>query len=136
MLSGAGQKSWTISRRSTGIPGRHAQRESSRDGRGSLFRKNRRWKRLRTLESLGVQLETAWRDAAASAGVDVQWQRIDPCSAAISLRVPFTIYPMHFMPTATGSAAFSTECSTPAFYLAPSQFEAGFISRRSHPGRH
>ena len=87
---------------------------------------------LNSLQIPRCQLETGMR--TASAGVDVQWQReLDPCSAAISLRVLCSGIP-DALPCrpATGSARFSTECSTPAS-LAPSQFRSRVHFRRSHP---
>ena len=80
------------------------------------------------LEKLGAQLETGMRDAAKAAGVPVQFQRIGSLFCAY-----FTSHPVRNLADAMKSnrarfAKFFHGMLTEGIYLAPSQFEAGFLS--------
>lgn len=80
------------------------------------------------LESLGAQLEAGMRDAATSAGVAVQWQRIGSMFCGY-----FTSRPVHSLSDALHAdrerfGRFFHGMLDAGVYLAPSQFEAGFIS--------
>jgi glutamate-1-semialdehyde 2,1-aminomutase len=80
------------------------------------------------LEKLGAQLETGMRDAAKAAGVPVQFQRIGSMFCAY-----FTSHPVHNLADAMKSdrarfAKFFHGMLAEGIYLAPSQFEAGFLS--------
>jgi glutamate-1-semialdehyde 2,1-aminomutase len=85
------------------------------------------------LETLGAQLETGMREAAASAGVPVQFQRIGSMFCGY-----FTDRPVHHLGDAMrcDRARFSKffhGMLAEGIYLAPSQFEAGFISLAHRP---
>ena len=85
------------------------------------------------LEQLGAQLETGLRDAARSAGVPVQFQRIGSMFCGY-----FTDQPVHNLADAMKSdrdrfAKFFHGMLSGGVYLAPSQFEAGFISTAHTP---
>jgi glutamate-1-semialdehyde 2,1-aminomutase len=80
------------------------------------------------LESLGQQIESGMRDAARSAKIDVQFIRIGSMFCAY-----FTSAPVHHLADAMKSdrarfAKFFHAMLAEGIYLAPSQFEAGFIS--------
>jgi glutamate-1-semialdehyde 2,1-aminomutase len=80
------------------------------------------------LEKLGTQLETGMKDAAKSAGVPVQFNRCGSMFCAY-----FTDRPVWSLADAMKSdrarfAKFFHGMLAEGFYLAPSQFEAGFIS--------
>ncbi len=80
------------------------------------------------LESLGAQLEAGMRAAAAAANVPVQFQRIGSMFCGY-----FTDQPVHNLDEAMKSdrerfARFFHGLLEEGIYLAPSQFEAGFIS--------
>jgi len=80
------------------------------------------------LESLGAQLEAGMKDAARSAGVPVQYQRIGSMFCGY-----FTSQPVHNLSDAMHSdrerfKKFFHGMLEEKIYLAPSQFEAGFIS--------
>jgi glutamate-1-semialdehyde 2,1-aminomutase len=80
------------------------------------------------LEQLGVQLEAGMRDTAKSAGVPVQFNRCGSMFCAY-----FTSEPVHNLADAMKSdraqfAKFFHGMLAEGIYLAPSQFEAGFIS--------
>jgi len=80
------------------------------------------------LEKLGTQLETGMRDAAKAAGVPVQFQRIGSLFCAY-----FTNHPVRDLADALKSdrARFAKVFHgmlAEGVYLAPSQFEAGFLS--------
>jgi len=80
------------------------------------------------LEKFGVQLEAGMRDAAASANVPVQFNRCGSMFCAY-----FTREPVHNLSDAMKSdrarfAKFFHGMLDAEIYLAPSQFEAGFIS--------
>ena len=80
------------------------------------------------LEALGRQLESGMRDAARSAKVDVQFVRIGSMFCGY-----FTSEPVHNLEDAMKSdrarfAKFFHGMLAQGIYLAPSQFEAGFIS--------
>jgi len=80
------------------------------------------------LEKLGAQLETGMRDAAKAAGVPVQFQRIGSLFCAY-----FTSHPVRNLADALKSdrarfAKFFHGMLAEGIYLAPSQFEAGFLS--------
>src|SRR6266705_1532806 len=80
------------------------------------------------LEKLGAQLETGMRDAANAAGVPVQFQRIGSLFCAY-----FTSQPVRNLADAMRSdrarfAKFFHGMLAEGIYLAPSQFEAGFLS--------
>ena len=80
------------------------------------------------LEQLGAQLEAGMRDAAKSAGVPIQFNRCGSMFCAY-----FTSEPVHNLADAMKSdrtrfAKFFHEMLAEGIYLAPSQFEAGFIS--------
>jgi glutamate-1-semialdehyde 2,1-aminomutase len=80
------------------------------------------------LESLGAQLEAGMKDAAKSAGVPVQFQRIGSMFCGY-----FTSEPVHNLSDAMKSdrkrfKQFFHGMLTAGVYLAPSQFEAGFLS--------
>ena len=80
------------------------------------------------LEMLGAQLEAGLRDAARQAGVAVQTQRIGSMFCGY-----FTDQPVHNLADALKSdrarfARFFHGLLAEGIYLAPSQFEAGFIS--------
>jgi glutamate-1-semialdehyde 2,1-aminomutase len=81
-----------------------------------------------TLESRGVQLAEGMAEAARSAGVDVQWQWIGSMFCGY-----FTDQPVWNLAEALRSdrarfARFFHGMLEAGIYLAPSQFEAGFIS--------
>jgi len=80
------------------------------------------------LEQLGAQLEAGMRDAAKSAGMPVQFNRCGSMFCAY-----FTSEPVHNLTDAMKSdrqqfANFFHGMLEAGVYLAPSQFEAGFIS--------
>lgn len=80
------------------------------------------------LEQRGQQLETGMRDAARAAKVDVQFVRIGSMFCGY-----FTSAPVHNVSDAMKSdrarfAKFFHAMLAEGVYLAPSQFEAGFIS--------
>jgi glutamate-1-semialdehyde 2,1-aminomutase len=80
------------------------------------------------LESLGAQLEAEMKDAAKLAKVPVQFQRIGSMFCGY-----FTDRPVHNLADAMHSdrarfAKFFHGMLDEGIYLAPSQFEAGFIS--------
>ena len=80
------------------------------------------------LENRGQQLESGMRDAARSAKIDVQFIRIGSMFCAY-----FTSAPVHNLTDAMKSdrprfAKFFHGMLAEGIYLAPSQFEAGFIS--------
>ena len=80
------------------------------------------------LEEFGAQLEAGMCDAAKSAGVPVQFNRCGSMFCAY-----FTSEPVHNLADAMKSnrtrfAKFFHGMLAEGFYLAPSQFEAGFIS--------
>jgi len=80
------------------------------------------------LESLGAQLEAGMKDAARSAGVPVQYQRIGSMFCGY-----FTSQPVHNLSDAMHSdrerfKKFFHGMLEEKIYFAPSQFEAGFIS--------
>jgi glutamate-1-semialdehyde 2,1-aminomutase len=82
----------------------------------------------RQLEELGAALETGLRGAATSAGVPVQFNR---CGSMFCTY--FTSEPVHNLADAMKSdrarfAKFFHGMLAEGVYLAPSQFEAGFIS--------
>jgi len=82
----------------------------------------------RTLEALGSQLEAGMRDAAKSAGVSVTFNRCGSMFCGY-----FTGQPVHNLADAMHSdrarfAKFFHGMLDEGIYLAPSQFEAGFIS--------
>jgi len=85
------------------------------------------------LEQLGAQLETGMRDAAKSAGVPVQFNR---CGSMFCTY--FTGRPVHNLADAMQSdrerfKKFFHGLLEAGVYLAPSQFEAGFISTAHTP---
>jgi glutamate-1-semialdehyde 2,1-aminomutase len=80
------------------------------------------------LEQLGAQLEAGMKDAAKSAGVPVQFNRCGSMFCAY-----FTNRPVHNLADAMKSdrarfTKFFHGMLNAGIYLAPSQFEAGFIS--------
>jgi len=80
------------------------------------------------LEQLGVQLEAGMKDAAKAAKVPVQFNRCGSMFCAY-----FTGRPVHNLADAMTSdrkrfASFFHGMLAEGIYLAPSQFEAGFIS--------
>jgi glutamate-1-semialdehyde 2,1-aminomutase len=80
------------------------------------------------LEGLGAQLEAGMKDAAKSAGVPMQFNRCGSMFCAY-----FTDQPVHNLGDAMKSdrerfKRFFHEMLNEGVYLAPSQFEAGFIS--------
>jgi glutamate-1-semialdehyde 2,1-aminomutase len=80
------------------------------------------------LEDLGMQLETGMREAARAAHVPVQFNRIGSMFCSY-----FTTAPVHNLADAMHSdralfAKFFHGMLTEGIYLAPSQFEAGFLS--------
>ncbi len=82
----------------------------------------------RTLESLGLQLEAGMIDAARAAGLPVTWQRIGSMFCGY-----FTEGPVWNLADAMRSdrahfARFFHGMLDAGIYLAPSQFEAGFLS--------
>lgn len=88
----------------------------------------RRAKAYDVLEARGQQLEKGMRDAALAAKVDVQFVRIGSMFCAY-----FTSDPVHNLADAMKSdrvrfAKFFHAMLAEGVYLAPSQFEAGFIS--------
>jgi len=81
-----------------------------------------------TLDERGKQLEAGMRDAARSAKVDVQFVRLGSMFCGY-----FTSAPVHNLTDAMQSdrakfAKFFHALLAEGIYLAPSQFEAGFIS--------
>jgi glutamate-1-semialdehyde 2,1-aminomutase len=85
------------------------------------------------LEALGQQLELGLRDAAKSAGVPVQFQHMGSMFCGY-----FTSEPVHNLTDALRSdrarfARYFHELLARGVYLAPSQFEAGFISTAHTP---
>ena len=82
----------------------------------------------RTLEALGAQLEAGMNDAARSAGVPVQFNRCGSMFCGY-----FTREPVHNLADAMKSdrerfKKYFHGMLDEGIYLAPSQFEAGFIS--------
>ena len=80
------------------------------------------------LEALGAQLETGMKDAAKSAGVPVQFNRCGSMFCAY-----FTDRPVHNLAEAMLSdrdrfRSYFQGMLSGGVYLAPSQFEAGFVS--------
>lgn len=85
------------------------------------------------LEALGAQLEAGLRDAARSAGVPVQFNRVGSMFCGY-----FTSDPVHNLADALRSdrqrfAKYFHGLLDAGVYLAPSQFEAGFISLAHTP---
>jgi glutamate-1-semialdehyde 2,1-aminomutase len=86
-----------------------------------------------TLETLGLQLEAGMVDAAKSAGIPVTWQRIGSMFCGY-----FTPGPVWNLADALKSdrerfARFFHGMLDAGIYLAPSQFEAGFLSTAHTP---
>ena len=87
--------------------------------------KNKSYERL---EQLGVQLEAGMKEAARTTGIPVQFNRIGSMFCGY-----FTEKPVHNLAEAMSSdrarfAKFFHGMLAEGIYLAPSQFEAGFIS--------
>ncbi|HEU0010029.1 MAG TPA: glutamate-1-semialdehyde 2,1-aminomutase [Verrucomicrobiae bacterium] len=87
----------------------------------------------RRLEELGAALETGLRGAAKSAGVSVQFNRCGSMFCGY-----FTNEPVHNLADAIKSdrarfAKFFHGLLAEGIYLAPSQFEAGFLSMAHKP---
>ncbi|HMJ66047.1 MAG TPA: glutamate-1-semialdehyde 2,1-aminomutase [Candidatus Binatia bacterium] len=87
----------------------------------------------RQLEALGAQLEAGMREAARNAGVAVEFKRIGSMFCGY-----FTSQPVHNLGDAMKSdrglfAKFFQGMLSEGVYLAPSQFEAGFISTAHTP---
>jgi glutamate-1-semialdehyde 2,1-aminomutase len=87
----------------------------------------------RRLEVLGAQLETGMREAAKAAGVPVQFNRCGSMFCGY-----FTDAPVHNLDDAMKSdrerfAKFFHGMLAEGVYLAPSQFEAGFLSTAHTP---
>lgn len=87
----------------------------------------------RYLETLGAQLEAGMREAARAAGVPVQFQRIGSMFCGY-----FTAVPVHNLADAMQAdrqrfAKFFHGMLGEGIYLAPSQFEAGFLSTAHTP---
>lgn len=85
-------------------------------------------KAYETLETLGQQLEAGMKDAAKTAGMPVEFKRIGSMFCGY-----FTDKPVHNLADAMTSdrqkfAKFFHGMLNEGVYLAPSQFEAGFIS--------
>jgi len=85
------------------------------------------------LEQLGAQLEAGMKDAAQSAGVPVQFNRCGSMFCGY-----FTDQPVHNLAGAMRAdrarfAKFFHGMLAESVYLAPSQFEAGFISTAHTP---
>jgi len=85
------------------------------------------------LETLGAQLESGLVQAAKSAGVPVQFRRIGSMFCAY-----FTEHPVHNLADALHAdrarfARFFHGMLDAGIYLAPSQFEAGFLSTAHSP---
>jgi glutamate-1-semialdehyde 2,1-aminomutase len=85
------------------------------------------------LESLGAELEEGMRSAARQAGVPVQFNRIGSMFCAY-----FTSEPVHHLADAMKSdrarfARYFHGMLEKGVYLAPSQFEAGFLSLAHSP---
>jgi len=85
------------------------------------------------LEALGAQLEAGMREAARNAGVAVEFKRIGSMFCGY-----FTSQPVHNLADAMKSdrglfAKFFHGMLGEGVYLAPSQFEAGFISTAHTP---
>ncbi len=85
------------------------------------------------LEQLGAQLEAGMRDAAKAANVPVQFQRLGSMFCAY-----FTSGPVHNLTDAMRSdrerfKRFFHGMLAEGIYLAPSQFEAGFLSTAHMP---
>ena len=87
----------------------------------------------RQLENLGMQLEAGMKDAAKSAGIPVEFKRIGSMFCGY-----FTGEPVHNLADAMKSdrdrfKTFFHGMLNAGIYLAPSQFEAGFISTAHTP---
>lgn len=85
------------------------------------------------LEELGAGLEAGMKDAAKSAGVPVQFNRCGSMFCAY-----FTNQPVHNVADATKSdrdrfAKYFHGLLAQGIYIAPSQFEAGFLSTAHQP---
>jgi glutamate-1-semialdehyde 2,1-aminomutase len=85
------------------------------------------------LETLAAQLETGMKDAAHSAGIPVQ---INGCGSMFCTY--FTDAPVHSLADAMHAnrerfAKFFHGMLAEGIYLAPSQFEAGFLSAAHTP---
>jgi glutamate-1-semialdehyde 2,1-aminomutase len=94
----------------------------------AALREVQRTNAYEVLEQRGQQLETGMRDAARDAKVDVQFVRIGSMFCAY-----FTSGPVHNLDDAMKSdrdrfAKFFHGMLAEGIYLAPSQFEAGFLS--------
>jgi len=86
------------------------------------------------LEKLGAQLEAGMKDAAKSAKIPVEFNRVGSMFCSY-----FTGQPVHNLADALRSdrnrfAKFFHGMLPQGVYLAPSQFEAGFISTAHAPG--
>ena len=86
-----------------------------------------------TLEQLGLQLETGMREAARAAGVPVQFIRCGSMFCGY-----FTDQPVHNLADAMKSdrdrfARYFHRLLEGGVYIAPSQFEAGFLSTAHTP---
>ena len=87
----------------------------------------------RQIESLGAQMETGMKSAARSAGIPVEFKRIGSMFCGY-----FTSQPVHNLADAMKSdrerfKKFFHGMLDAGIYLAPSQFEAGFISTAHTP---
>jgi len=85
------------------------------------------------LEQLGAQLEGGMKEAAAKAGIAIQFKRIGSMFCGY-----FTEQPVHNLTDAMTSdrarfSRFFHGMLEEGIYLAPSQFEAGFISAAHTP---
>ena len=80
------------------------------------------------LEQLGAQLETGMKDAAKSAGVPVTFNRCGSMFCAFFTSEPVWNLAAAMQSDRTRFAKFFHGMLNEGLYLAPSQFEAGFIS--------
>jgi len=99
----------------------------------AALRELREGKGYEVLESLGAQLENGMREAARSAGVEVTFQRIGSMFCGY-----FNPGPVHNLEDAMRSdlgrfKSYFHSMMNQGVYLAPSQFEAGFISLAHTP---
>lgn len=88
------------------------------------------WERL---EALGEQLEAGMTEAARAAGIPVCWQRIGSMFCGYFTAGPVNNLADAMMSDRARFARFFHGMLAEGIYLAPSQFEAGFISAAHTP---
>ena len=85
------------------------------------------------LESLGARLEDGWRTAAQERGVPLTVNRVGSMLTAFFTSGPVTTWTDVMTADTSAYAAFFHAMLAQGVYLAPSQFEAAFVSLAHTP---